>query len=93
MTAYFITVERCNSGRRGVFCSRDGGAFPSDTPHTKDEMWEVLGAFDLILAPKSEPFTEEQLKEYTPFQPLAEYSMQYGIALKLEEVQLEDTNA
>ena len=80
---YFLTVDRCNSGQRGIFCDKDGNAFPRDKePHTEDEMWDILGVFHMILAPISVSFTEEELKEFNRFRPLAEYSHQYGIAIK-----------
>ena len=37
---YFLTVDWCSEGKRGIFYSEDGGAFPSDTQHTEDEMGE-----------------------------------------------------
>ena len=45
-------------------------------------MWEILGPFDLILSPQSLELSEEELKAYHLFAPLAEYSNQYGIASK-----------
>jgi len=48
-------------------------------------MFEILGAFDLVLAPKSELLTIEQVKKFTRWVPLAEYSYQYGIALEKEQ--------
>lgn len=80
MKRWFLTVDRCNTGRRGIFCSRDGEPFPKDTQHTEDEMREVLGIFWLVLDPKSHEFSEEDLKRYSRFQPLGEYTNQYGIA-------------
>lgn len=77
---FYITVEKCNQGKRGIFCRSDGTAFFKPTIHSEDEMWEVLCPFDLILAPKSEPYTEEELKQFNVFIPLAEYSNVYGIA-------------
>lgn len=80
---YFITVDWCNEGNRGIFCDRNGKAFPKDNePHTEEEMSEVLDLFEIVLNPKSEPFTEEEFKKYRRFKPLAEYSNQYGIASK-----------
>lgn len=80
---YFVTVDWCNKGRRGVFCDPSGGAFISeDKPHTEDEMAEILGMFCLILEPKSLPFTESEVAEYRQWHPLAEYTNHYGIAVK-----------
>jgi hypothetical protein len=82
-TIYFITVEWCSDGHRGIFCSRGGACFRQDgEPHTQEEMDRCLGPFTLILNPKSEPFTEEEVAEFTLFRPLAEYKNQYGIALR-----------
>lgn len=82
-TAYFLTVEWCRDGHRGIFCDKNGRGFrEDDTPHTEEEMHAILGPFLIILDPKSEPFTEEELAEHTWFRPLAEYHNQYGIALR-----------
>lgn len=78
---YFMTVDWCNNGKRGIFCHREGMGFQKNTPHTRDEMFKILGIFDIILNPKSEPFTEEQLKN-RKWIPLAEYQNEYGIAFK-----------
>lgn len=79
---YFITVEWCKDGKRGVFCDAKGRPFSKETEHSTEEMNEILGAFEIILSPKSEPFTQEELKEFNQFRPLAEYTNQYGIAFK-----------
>lgn len=81
---YFLTVEWCNIGRRGIFSSAEGNAFSKDTEHTYEEMWDILDCFFMILSPKSLPFDEQELKEYSKWYPLAEFSNQYGIALKSE---------
>ena len=82
---YFITVQRCGQGPRGIFCSELGTPFSKDEePHTEEEMREVLGSFDMILGPKSELLNEEHVKEMNQFRPLKEYSMRYGIAYKKE---------
>ena len=81
---YFLTVEWCNSGKRGLFCSKEGNAFSQDHPFTEDEAWEILRAFDLILNPQSLELTEAELKNYNKWYPLAEYSNEYGIARKIE---------
>lgn len=82
-THYFITVDWCNKGKRGLFCNKQGVGYWKDTPHTMDEMKRILGAFWLILNPKSEPFTEEQMKNRKWF-ALAEYSYVYGIAVEVK---------
>lgn len=85
MNKYFITVDWCGKGRRSIFCSADGNAFWKEEhlgPHTEDEIFEVLGMFDLVLAPKSILLSEDELKEYNQYYPLAEYSNMYGYACK-----------
>jgi len=79
---YFLTVDWCSKGNRGVFCDGEGNCFSKPEAHTKDEIWEILGPFDLVLSPQSELLTEEELRQYHRWVPLAEYSNQYGIALK-----------
>ena len=81
-TRYFLTVDWCNKGNRGVFCSAGGSPFSKESTHTKEEMIEILGVFEMILNPKSEPFTPEELKEYHRYRPLAEYTNHYGVASK-----------
>ncbi len=80
---WFLTVEWCNNGKRGIFANKKGGAFSKETQHTYDEMWEILDAFLMILNPQSIELSEVELKEYKRFVPLAEYSNQYGIVLKV----------
>jgi len=79
---WFLTVDWCNDGKRGIFSSINGSAFSKDTQHTEDEMWDILDAFAIILNPESIELSEDELKEYHRFYPLAEYSNQYGIVRK-----------
>ena len=79
---YFLTVDRCNQGRRGLFTDRQGHGFIKDTPHTDEEMHDILDLFYIVLNPKSEPFTENDLKKFNKWIPLAEYKREYGIAVK-----------
>jgi len=86
-TIYLVTVEWCSDEHRGIFCNVEGQCFRKDgEPHTQEEMDSCLGPFTLILNPKSEPFTEEEVAQYTHFRPLAEYSNEYGIALRREVI-------
>jgi len=80
MERYFLTVDWCGKGNRGIFCNANGNSFSKETQHTKDEMWEILGAFSMILNPKSELFSEDEVAKHNQFYPLAEYSNQYGVA-------------
>lgn len=66
-----------------MVCSADGKPFSKQIPHTQEEIIEILGLFWLILKSKSEPFTQEELKEFK-YIALQEYSNQYGIAVKTE---------
>lgn len=79
---YFLTIEWCSNKKRGVFCSADGLSFSSEKQHTQEEMAEILGHFEIVLSPKSELFSQSELKEFNQYKPLAEYSNQYGIAIK-----------
>lgn len=79
---WFLTVDSCNKGHRGIFCNKNGNSFNKENQHTEDEMWEILGAFALILNPKSIELSEDELKAYHLFYPLAEYKDEYGIVCK-----------
>ena len=81
---YFVTLEPRRYGR-GIFTNREGIGFSrseEEGPHSEDEMYEILGLFYLVLSPRSELFSEEEVKQYRWFQSLAEYSYQYGVVLK-----------
>ena len=82
---YFLTVDWCDKGERGVFCNLNGIGYPKEgEPHTEMEMMKILDVFWIILKPKSTLLTKEELTEYTYWYPLAEYSNQFGVALKSE---------
>ena len=82
---HFLTVDWCSQGKRGIFCKSDGNAFwKMDEPHTEDEMYEILGVFELVLAPQSILISEDELKQYNKWLPLEEYSNVYGFAFKGE---------
>ena len=86
MNTYFLTVDWCNKGDRGIFCDQKGNPFIKENePHTEDEMWKILGPFDLILSPESTELTEDDVAEYQWWSPFAEYSGEYGIARKAKE--------
>lgn len=83
--AYFLTVDWCSKGKRGIFCHKTGSAFRKDkSPHTEEEMGEILGAFYLILAPESRLYSEGELSDFTYFIPLEEYTNEFGVALRAE---------
>ena len=88
---YFLTVDWCAKSRRGIFCRKDGVPFRKDgVPHTELEMQEILDLFWIILAPESRPFTFEEIAEFTYWRPLAEYSGEFGIALRPDDVPIKD---
>ncbi len=80
-SAYFLTVDWCNKGNRGIFCTHDGKPFRKDEAHTEDEMQEILGVFWMIFKPQSILFSQSELAKFNKWRPLAEYSNQFGIAL------------
>jgi len=79
---WFITVDYCKKGRRGIFCSRSGESKTFDHQPTEEEMCKFIGAFWLILDPQAIQLSLTELKEYSKWTPLAEYTYQYGIARK-----------
>lgn len=81
-TRHFLTVDWCKEGKRGIFCNRQGQAYSKERPWTEDEMGEVLGPFDLILAPESMELSDKEVAEYRWWTPLAEYQDQFGVARK-----------
>ena len=83
MKRWFLTVDWCSKGNRGVFCNANGNSFSQEAQHTEDEMWGILNAFSMILNPQSIELDETELKEYHLYYPLAEFSHQYGIACKI----------
>jgi hypothetical protein len=82
-SAYFLTVEWCRNGARGILCNNGGQCFRKDEPHTVLEMHEILGPFWIIFDPKSELFDKDQVSELNYWVPLEEYSDQFGIALRI----------
>lgn len=78
---YFLTVDWCNKGKRGIFTDATGKGYWLDRPYTKEEMCEILGPFWLILAPECRPFTAEEMSQYNTWYPLEEYSNQFGIVV------------
>lgn len=79
---FFLTVDWCSQGNRGIFCNKDGSSFSKDTEHTIDDFRDILDCFYMVLSPQSIEFDEEELKEYHRWRPLAEFSNEYGIARK-----------
>jgi hypothetical protein len=82
---YYLTVDRLNEGHRGIFRDAEGNAFWKDgEPHTDDEMFKIVGHFEYILSPMSIAYTDEQIKRFTKWVPLAEYSGRFGVWLREE---------
>ena len=79
---WVLTVDWCNKGRRGVFCSRDGDISMKRTQHTRDEMDKYLGPFCLVLDPQSIQMTVGEIKKHNQYIALGEYSHMWGIGLK-----------
>lgn len=75
MKRWFLTVDWCSKGNRGIFCSADGHSFSQETPHTDDEIWEILDAFYMVLSPQSIELSEDELKEYHLFTPFALWAL------------------
>jgi len=76
---YFLTVDWCNKGERGIFCDDTGKGYWLDRPYTMDEMCKILGVFWMILAPECRPFTAAEMATYRTWRPLDEYSGKFGI--------------
>jgi hypothetical protein len=81
---WFLTVDWCSQGKRGIFCSREGEAFGQETPHTEEEIMKILDVFFLVLSPKSVEMSFEEVMEHTYWHPLGEFVFQYGYATKPE---------
>jgi len=88
---WFITVDWCNQGRRGVFCNSRGTGYSKETEHSNLEMQDILGPFWMILAPLSVQLTAEELAKYKFWLPLAEYSGEFGVARVDEEMSDDST--
>ena len=82
---WFVTVDWCNKGCRGIFCNCTGQTSSEEAEHSHQEMRDMLGPFWLILDPVSMQLTADELAEYKYWRPLAEYSDEFGIAGKVEE--------
>lgn len=82
MKRYFLTVDWCNKGKRGIFCSKDGNAFSQQEPFTEARIWEILDCFSMVLSPQGVELDEEELMAYNKWYPLGEFSNEYGFAVK-----------
>lgn len=84
---WFLTVDWCNKGKRGLFTDSQGKGYWQTQPHTDDEMFGILGPFDLVLSPKSLPFISNDLEGIDiEWVSLAEYKHHFGIAIIPEDV-------
>lgn len=78
---WFLTVDWCNQGKRGIFCSKTGKAFSRVVqPLGEDEAHTILGPFALILAPRWELLTPAQVAQHNQWRPLGEFRGEYGYA-------------
>jgi len=82
---WFVTVAWCGKGPRGIFCDSEGRTTSSEVQHSHSEMQDVLGPFWMILDPISVEMTAEEVAEHNQWQPLDEYSDEFGIAIKEED--------
>lgn len=79
---WFLTVDWCNQGKRGVFCKSNGvGFWRNHKPATDAEVIAILGPFALILSPEWRPFTMNEVQKYCHWRPLAEFNNVYGYAV------------
>ncbi len=83
---WFLTVDWCRQGKRGLFTDSQGKGYWLTRPHTEDEMFALLGVFDLILSPTSLPFTIENLRVIDLWESLSEYKHHFGIAILPKDV-------
>ena len=79
---YFLTVDWCKKGNRGIFCDGQGKPFSLYRQHTQEEMDSILGPFWMVLDPQSVRFTEEEAAAHNRWYPLAEYSNAFGYAVQ-----------
>lgn len=83
VTKHCLTVRWCSTGQRGIFCDAEGHpASKDDAPWLAEDWEKTLGPFWLILNPQSREYTEAEIATFTRFRALAEYSYEYGIAIK-----------
>lgn len=85
---WYITVERNNSGIRGIFTDFHGVGFwrtEEEGQHTDDQMGEAVGLFWIVLDPKSVLISADELRNYNRFIPLGEFKGVYGIAVTTEQ--------
>ena len=86
MKRYFLTVDWCNEGKRGIFSNSNGNAFSKDKePHPEAEIWDILDCFSMVLNPESKELGEDEIKAYNKWYPLGEFSNQYGVALAIHK--------
>ena len=81
---YFLTVDWCKKGKRGIFCDSEGKPFSLDQQHTQEEMDGILGPFWMVLDPQSVLFTEAEVAAHNRWYPLEEYSNVFGYAVPSE---------
>lgn len=80
-TRWFLTVDWCKQGKRGIFCDKRGNPYSSPTQHTRAQIVEILDVFGMVLNPISLPLNEAQVAQVTTWYPLAEYSNEFGYAV------------
>ena len=86
-TRWFLTIDWCNKGQRGIFCDNKGKPYSHTQQHTKKQMRDILGPFWLVLNPISLPLTEREVAtEVNTWYPLEEYSNAFGYAVVPENI-------
>lgn len=78
---WFLTVDWCKQGKRGLFTDPRGKGYWLPEPYTEAEMHDILGVFWMILSPMCLPFTEEEMKSVSEWYSLDEYNDQFGYAV------------
>ena len=83
---WFLTVDWCKQGERGLFTDSNGKGFWESRPHTEEEMRNILFPFAMILAPQSLPFAKEDFVGVSDWHSLGEYCDNYGYAILPKDV-------
>jgi len=80
---YYLMVNW--DGNEGIFCAKDGRSFKKESPHTMEEMSDILGVYTALVDPRSVEMTPDDVLEYFNwFVPLEEFQNEYGVAVKHE---------
>ena len=76
---WFLTVDWCKQGKRGLFISSRGKGIWEEHEQKQEEIFDAMDMFYLILAPESLPFVESEIVGLTgEWFPLEEYRNHWG---------------